>query len=267
MRSGAAEPLRVTGLATGYRGRRIIDGLSLPTLAPGQVHSLIGPNAAGKSTLMRALAGLLPATGSITLGERQLVGLDLAAHARFVTYMPQSIPQGIALTVLETVLSALRATPVDDVAPGARAATQQAARVLADIGIENLAMERLERLSGGQRQLVSLAQALIRAPRVLLLDEPISALDLRYQLRVMQLVRSLAAERGMIVLTVLHDLQVAARWSDGVIVLSEGRVAAAGPPEEAITPAVLANVYGVIARVERWSDGKLQIVVDELAAS
>ena len=141
----------------------------------------------------------MPATGSITLGDKALLGLKLEEHARVVTYMPQSVPQGIALSVLETVLGALRASPIDRAVPGSREATARAVRVLDHIGIASLAMEPLERLSGGQRQLVSLAQALVREPRVLLLDEPISALDLQHQLRVMQLVRRLSAERGMIV--------------------------------------------------------------------
>lgn len=264
MTADANGALRVTDLSTGYRGRPVIRQLTLPDIRPGQLYSLIGPNAAGKSTLLRALAGLLRASGSIRLGERELLGLGLAEHARHVTYMPQTVPQGIALTVLESVLSALRASPIESTVPGSREATQRAVGVLEDIGIVQLAMEPLERLSGGQRQLVSLAQALVRGPRVLLLDEPISALDLQYQLRVMQLVRAHAAEQGTIVLTVLHDLQVAARWSDGIVVLSEGRIAAAGPPAEAITPAVLANVYGVLGRVEQGSDGTLQISVDDL---
>src|SRR5699024_4282321 len=149
---------------------------------------------------------------------------------RIVTYMPQSIPQGIGLSVFESVLSALRASPVGGHGSGGREATRHAADVLEAVGIAHLAMDPLGRLSGGQRQLVSLAQALVREPRVLLLDEPISALDLRHQLRVMMLVRTVASEHGMIVLAVLHDLQIAARWSDGIIVLDNGSVAASGTP-------------------------------------
>ncbi|MEM9209824.1 MAG: ABC transporter ATP-binding protein, partial [Pseudomonadota bacterium] len=222
-----AEPLKVSNLSTGYRGRPVIDSLSLPVIAPGEIYALIGPNAAGKSTLLRALAGLLPASGSVRLGDRELMGLGLTEHARWVTYMPQSIPQGIALSVLETVLSALRASPIDQADPTWKDAARRAVEVLDVVGIADLAMEPLDRLSGGQRQLVSLAQALVREPRVLLLDEPISALDLSHQFSVMQLVQALAQSRDMIVVAVLHDLQTAARWSHGVIVLSDGRVAAA----------------------------------------
>lgn len=260
----AEEGLRVESLSTGYRARPVFQAFRLPHLSAGEVHALIGPNAAGKSTLLRALAGLLPATGAVSLGAHELLGMELAERARHVTYMPQSLPQGIALTVLETVIGALLASRVQAVPVAGNEAVERAAATLQRIGIAHLALESLDRLSGGQRQLVSLAQALVREPRLLLLDEPISALDLQYQLRVMQLVRQLAREQRVTVLIVLHDLQVAAQWSDRVIVLSQGALAAFGTPAEAITPEMLAQVYNVRARVERDSTGRLQIGVDGL---
>lgn len=263
------DALQVSGLSTGYRDRQIIQSLSLPVFRPGEVHSLLGPNAAGKSTLLRALAGLQPATGSVKLGERELIGLSLAEHARRVTYMPQTLPQGVALSVLESVLGALQASATDhpgDVGSkaGHDADQRRAAAILERVGILHLALEGLDHLSGGQRQLVSLAQSLVREPRVLLLDEPISALDLQHQLRVMRLVQELARERGMIAIMVLHDLQIAARWSEGIVMLSQGAVVATGTPAEAITPDTLARVYGVQARVEHCSRGGLQIMVDDV---
>lgn len=257
--------LQVSELSTGYRDRPIIQRLSLPPMAAGEVHSLVGPNAAGKSTLLRALAGLQSATGSVRLGGQELVGLPLAEHARRVTYMPQTLPQGVALSVLESVLGALQASATGNPAlDGHEAAQERAAAILARVGILHLALEGLDHLSGGQRQLVSLAQALVREPRVLLLDEPISALDLQHQLRVMRLVRELSRERGMIALMVLHDLQISARWSDGIVMLAQGAVVATGTPAEAITPQTLARVYGVQARVEHCSHGGLQIMVDDV---
>lgn len=262
------EALQVTGLSTGYRDRQIIQNLSLPLFRPGEVHSLLGPNAAGKSTLLRALAGLQVATGSIKLGNLELVGLPLAEQARRVTYMPQTLPQGVALSVLESVLGALQASATDHVGEASHAADQQrAVAVLERVGILHLALRGLDHLSGGQRQLVSVAQSLVREPRVLLLDEPISALDLQHQLRVMRLVREISQERGMIVLMVLHDLQIAARWSDGIVMLAQGRVETTGTPAEAITPEALARVYGVEARVESCSRGGLQIMVDDVLAN
>lgn len=264
----ANQSLLVQGLSAGYRDRRVLTDLSLPHLHPGQVHALLGPNAAGKSTLLLALAGVLPAHGSIRLGALELADLSLAEHARHVTYMPQTLPQGVALGVLESVAAAFRASATGS-AQGdpCQSCEQRAVAILERVGILDLALEGLDHLSGGQRQLASLAQALVRQPRVLLLDEPISALDLHHQFHVMQLVRELARERGMIVLVVLHDLQIAARWADGVVMLAGGKLVASGTPATAITAHTLAQVYGVQARVETCSQGRLQIMVDGVRPS
>src|SRR5690606_21060257 len=117
------------------------------------------------------------------------------------------------------------------------------------------------RLSGGQRQLASLAQTIVRDPVVLLLDEPTSALDLARSHRMMAEMRALARE-GHVVLAVLHDLALAARWADRLLVLDGGRLHSGGPPEEVLTEAMLAEVYGVEARVERCSRGRLMVLVD-----
>lgn len=259
--------MQIQALTTGYRRHRVIENLSLPELPAGGVHALLGPNAAGKSTLLRALAGLLPAHGSIRLAGSELNQLSLAERAKSVTYMPQTLPGGVALTVLETVLGALRTSHAEAAPVNTEHAVQLAVDTLSQMGIADLAMEGLGQLSGGQRQLVSLAQSLVRRPRLLLLDEPISALDLKFQLRVMQLVQRLAREQGTTVLIVLHDLQAAAQWSDRVVVLSQGKLAACGPPADAITPDLVAQVYHVCARVEHCSRGRLQVLVDGLEAA
>ena len=141
--------------------------------------------------------------------------------------MPQTLPQRVALTVLEAVIAALRASPLADRDRPADERATRAVAVLERVGIADLALEPLDHLSGGQRQLASLAQAIVREPAVLLLDEPTSALDLRHQVVVMTLVREFAAE-GRIVIVVVHDLSLAARWADQVVVLEQGR--AVGPP-------------------------------------
>ena len=259
--------LRIKGLSAGYGRRRVIDGLTLPVVASGEVTALIGPNAAGKSTLLRAVAGLVSATGSVTLDAVDLAGLDLAARSKRISFMPQALPAGVALSVLEGVLTALKAAPLDG-RPLPRSELERRAFAALDrFGVANLALEPLDRLSGGQRQLASLAQATVREPRLLLLDEPTSALDLAHQVRVMRLMRCYADERGAIVLVVLHDLALACRWADRVAVLSNGGLEVFGAPGDVITADVLRRVYGVEARVERSGDGRLRIdVEDELAA-
>jgi iron complex transport system ATP-binding protein len=258
--------LTISNLSAGYRNRPVLRDLRLAPLEPGKVTALVGPNAAGKSTLLRSLAGLVPATGAIQLGDRDLNELGLAERAQHVAYMPQTLPQNTELTVLEGVIGALKASPLADFDGSGPQTRRRAVDVLDRLDILDLAMEGIGLLSGGQRQLASLAQAIVRAPHLLLLDEPTSALDLRHQLDVMTIVQALARE-GRIVVVVLHDLTLAASWADHLVVLARGKVAAEGPPEEALSPTILSSVYGVDARVERCSRGRLHIMVDGPAHS
>lgn len=252
--------LLLSNASAGYGRRPVIRDLSLAPLAAGTLTALVGPNAAGKSTLLKALAGLLPLTGSLTLGPLDLTALSREERAAHLGFMPQALPPGVALTVIETVIGALRAAPLRAPLDG-KAAQARAARMLDRLGITALALEPLDRLSGGQRQLASLAQAVVREPRVLLLDEPTSALDLRHQAVVMGFLKQLAQE-GRVVVAVLHDLSLAARYADQMVVLDQGALSAQGRPAEALTPDLLARVYGVNARVEACSRGSVQILVD-----
>lgn len=253
--------LTIRGLSAGYRGRPVIRDLDLGPIVAGAVTALVGPNAAGKSTLLRTLAGLIKATGSVTLGTEDLGIMSAAERAAKVTFMPQALPQGIALTVLESVIASFKASQSGAFEEGAQDARRRAVAALDRLGIADLALEDLDRLSGGQRQLAGLAQAIVRNPRVLLLDEPTSALDLRHQATVMKLVRELAAE-DRVVIVVMHDLGLAARWADSIVVLHGGRIEAHGPPDAALNADLLARVYGVAAHVERSSRGHVLISVD-----
>ncbi|TDS71104.1 ABC transporter ATP-binding protein [Comamonas sp. JUb58] len=258
-------PLLVTGLSVGYRQRQVIDQLQLPPLQPGQVTALVGPNGAGKSSLLKALAGLVPARGSLQLGSTALHALRPAQRAQYVGYMPQFAAEGVALTVLESLLAALRSQNSSSNAPANATPIERVHALLQQLGIAHLALLPLDSLSGGQRQLVSLAQSVIREPAILLLDEPTSALDLRHQALVMGTARMLA-QQGRIVIAVLHDLNLAARWADALIVLRRGSLYTSGSPAQTLTPAMLAEVYGVQARVQSCSQGWLQIVVDGTTA-
>jgi len=256
-----AKPLVIERLSAGYPQRPVINGLTLAPFPAGQVTALVGPNAAGKSTLMLALAGLVRCTGDVRLGTLDILAMSIAERSNVVTFMPQALPQGVALSVLESVIASLEAAPLAGIAMHRRHIRERALQTLERLSIAHLALEQLNRLSGGQRQLVSLAQAVVRQPRVLLLDEPTSALDLRHQASVMRFVRELARE-GRVVVVVLHDLNLATRWADHVVVLSGGAKAAEGHPESAVTGEMLASVYGVEAVVERTSLGHLQVSVE-----
>lgn len=251
--------LEIDNVRAGYRGREVLTGLTLPPIGQGRITALVGPNGAGKTTLLRALAGLLPASGTIRLDGVNVLGISAAERARRIAFMPQFAPQRLSLTVVEAIIAALRASPVDAPADG-HDARQRALEALDRLKILDLALQPFDTLSGGQRQLASLAQALVRRPRLLLLDEPTSALDLRYQQKVIANVRE-TASAGTIVIMVLHDLQAAASWADSVIVLSDGRLFAHGGPGEVITSSMLGKVYGIDAVVEHTAGGGLHIQV------
>jgi iron complex transport system ATP-binding protein len=184
------------------------------------------------------------------------VTLEAPRGAR-VGFLPQDNGARAALTVLETVLlGRLRALGMR--VPAAEVARAGAA--LARLGIAGLAPRLLSELSGGQRQLVFLAQILVDEPAVLLLDEPTSALDLRNQLALLSLLRDLAHGAGLAVMVALHDLNAALRFADRVLVLHEGRSVAEGRPPEVLTAELIAEVYGVQAAVARTASGHMAIL-------
>ena len=245
--------IRIDGLSFSYGSTPVLDDVTLQAARPGELVGLVGPNAAGKSTLLKCAAGLLRADGRIWLSDEEIrTSEQWRTLRRQVTYLPQEYASTATITVFEAILVARQQTASwivgdDDIAA--------VATILDDLRLEPLALRYLSELSGGQRQMVAVAQALAREPRVLLLDEPTSSLDLQRQLELLQLVQALAAERSMTVLIALHDLNLAARFVDRLVILHQGRAYADGLPAEVLTEMMLWHVYGVEARVERDTDG------------
>lgn len=253
-----AAVLEVRGLSAAYGRRRVLDGLDLAPLRPGTVTALLGSNAAGKSTLLRRLAGELRGPGTVTVAGRAVETWP-PQHPNRPAHVPQDISIGSSLRVFEAVLLAAK--------QGGRWTVDHdeldaVTHLLKTLQINDLADRELAALSGGQRQLVSIAQALVRAPRVLLLDEPTSALDLQRQHEVLALLHDLSRTRSMCVVMAIHDINHALRFADQTVVLHDARVLAQGVPHQVITPALLAQVYGVSARVEACSRGHWQVIVD-----
>ncbi|GDY36353.1 MULTISPECIES: ABC transporter ATP-binding protein [unclassified Acidovorax] len=246
-------------LTAGYPGRPVLQGVTLPAVPAGTLVAVVGPNAVGKSTLLKAVAGLRPSQGRVLLEGTDLATLPPRERLRRVGYLPQALPQSTSLVAYETWQSALRASRSEWSSAQREAAIES---VVAALGLQALALRRLDELSGGQRQMVGLAQVIVRAPRLLLLDEPTSALDLRWQLQVLQAVRAMAQQQGAVGLVAVHDLNLALRFCQHVLVLGGGSVLAAGDPAEVLTPALLQRAYGVLARVERCSEGNLLVLAD-----
>lgn len=231
--------LALRQLSVSHGRQCVVHDLDLAAVKPGQLLALVGPNGAGKSSLLKAIAGLLPTAGDVRLDGEAMAGWSLRRRATQIGFMPQSIPDDLGMSVLDALVSISHTSKggtEDELA--AHAMTW-----LEHLQIAHLALRPLAGLSGGQRQMASLAQALVREPRVLLLDEPTSALDLRHQARVMSAVREFA--RGpRIAVVVLHDLGLAARWADRMALLHQGSIVADGAPHDVLTPAQLAEVYG-----------------------
>lgn len=255
--------LQLQNLAVAYGKRQIIADLSVEGLAPGQVTALLGPNGSGKSTLLKALAGLARTThGRIVLDGHDLTSVSFATRARQVVYLPQSLPAAVHLRVFESVLVAANASEMQSARE--KLDVSHVYALLERLGIAHLALRFLDQLSGGQKQLVGLAQALIRKPRLLLLDEPLSALDLNYQFHVMDLLGQETREHGLITVIVLHDINIALRHTDYALMIRDGNLIASGPPTAVVTPASLAQVYGVRGRIEQCSQGVSQVLIDGL---
>ena len=248
--------LRIENLTAGYAGPPVLDGLALPEIPRGSTVALLGPNAAGKSTLLRSIAGLIPATGSALLSGKNLRALPADERQRHAGYLPQTLPLPSSLLAYELVLSTYHGGD-----PATRDARIQA--VFQQLGLEDLAFRRVRELSSGKRQLVGLAQVLVREPELLLLDEPTSALDLHWQISVLQNVRESVLRRNAIALIAVHDLNLALRFCDTAVLLSHGKVLACGPSAEVITPPLLRQAYHIEARIECCSQGFPIVICDQ----
>jgi iron complex transport system ATP-binding protein len=249
--------LSIEDLHVAYGRRVVLRGVNAAALRPGTVTALLGPNASGKSTLLRSIAGLKrPSAGRIRLDGEAICGLGLAARTRLVRYVPQSFASAARLTVFDAVLVAARTAGATG--PSARIMAKVEA-ILARVRIPHLAARMLCDLSGGQQQLVALAQGLVQPARVLLLDEPTSALDLRHQLEALGLLREIARAEGHVAIVALHDLSLAARHADRVMLMDGGTVVADGTPDSVLGDPVCGRTYGVRLHTETSRHGTLLI--------
>jgi iron complex transport system ATP-binding protein len=236
--------LRAENVGVRYGTRTAVSNVSLAA-RPGEVLALLGANGSGKSSLMRALAALQSHSGTITWnGGRPPLGS--------IGYMPQDNGARAALTSFEVVLLGRMRTLTLRVGEADLEATRTA---MDEIGVTDLASRRIGELSGGQRQLVLIAQVLAGNPRALLLDEPTSALDIAHQLHVLDLLRTATRQRRLTTIAILHDLNAAARFADRVALMNMGRLAGIGTPADILRPVILEPTFDVYVAVDQGSDG------------
>lgn len=251
--TGSAEVgplLEARGLTCGYGNRSVLQGVDL-TLAPGQMMALIGRNGSGKSTLLRCLAGALaPLAGEIVLQGALLTRVERRTRARILAVVPQELRVPFPFSVREVVelgrapYAGFLALP----SPEDRLAVESALHATSLI---ELAERPFQQLSGGEHQRVALAMALAQQPRVLLLDEPTTHLDIAHQMDFLALVRCLCAEQGLAVLAAIHDINLTALYFDRLAVLADGALLVSGAPWDVITEELVARAFGARVIVGR----------------
>ncbi len=235
--------LYAEGVHAGYGDLPVLEGVDFE-VHQGRVVGIVGPNGAGKTTLLRVLTGVIPVRkGRVILEGRRIDEWSRRAVARRLAVLPQAGDILFDFTVGDIV--SMGRLPHQSLLTGETAEDREAvAEALRAVGMQQYARRSFLELSGGERQRAIMARALAQRPRVLLLDEPTSHLDLGHQRAVMSYARALAGEHGLAVVTILHDLNTASLYCDELVVLFGGTVFARGTPEEVLRPEVIREVYG-----------------------
>ena len=253
-------PMEVTSLSFSYGNCRVLDNVDL-RLKPGCLVGVIGPNGAGKSTLVKLLSRVsTPESGRISLGDRSLRDWHAMELARVLTVVPQNPELPAAFTSWEMVL--MGRTPflgwLGRESERDRAIVQQA---MIDTGTWQLAKRGINQLSGGERQRVIIARALAQQPRVLLMDEPTTHLDINHQVETMALIARLVEESELSALTIFHDLNLASHFCDELVLLQNGTVLAHGAPEQVLTKTAIRQAYNVDVTIMRHPGHDVPVVL------
>ncbi len=246
------------GVTFAYESAPILHAVGLE-LGPGEVVGIIGPNGSGKTTLLKCLNRILePAQGEVLLHDQDLARMSRVQIARSIGYVPQGNGHTLAdPTVFEVVLMGRRPHSTWSTGNGD---AEKVWGVLDSLGLVRFASQRFHHLSGGEKQRVLIARALVQEARILLLDEPTSSLDVRHQIDVMDLLTQLVRARSLSVCAIMHDLDLAIKYCDKVVMMKDGAVFASGPSREVITTERVRAVYDVEVVIdERY--GRLHVVV------
>jgi len=251
---------KVCGVEFAYDSVKALDGVSL-TVDRGEFLGLLGPNGSGKTTFLRCLTGALkPKVGAVLLDGREVSSMKAVDIARKVAVVPQDAAVTFDFTVLDVVMMG-RHPHLGRLRRESRRDLEVVRRSMELAGVLHLADRSINELSGGERQRVFIARALAQEPRVLLLDEPTTHLDLNHQLEIMDLLERLRVEQGLTVVAVLHDINLAARYCDRLVLMSHGKIRAVGAVEEVLREDVIGEVYGVEVEVRKHpATGSLYVV-------
>ncbi len=253
--------LQAKGIEFGYTSSPILKDVSFE-IGPSKLVSIVGPNGSGKSTLIKCIDRILtPECGNILIDRKDVTKMDRMEIAKNLSYVPQSSARTFSSNVFDTILMGRRPhigwlSSSDD--------EEKVWEVLRLLGIEELAMSGFGELSGGQQQKVLIARALVQETKVMLLDEPTSNLDIWHQLDVMNIVSDLVKKRRMTALLALHDLNLASKYSDGIIMMKKGRIMAVGSPASVLTPENIEAIYNVEVAVRLQSEEPFIVPVKQI---
>ena len=241
--------LIVKDLSCGYKAETVLKNVNLKF--ESMITAVIGPNGAGKSTLIKCLAGILNYQGNILFKGNRVCSSYKEYYAK-IAYFPQTISQSAAITVFEAVLlgmlNSLSLRVSDE-------ELEKVLGILKELKIEHLAERKLNELSGGQLQMVSVAQAMVKEPEVILLDEPLNNLDIHFQFEILDFIRSETYRKQIITVMAMHDLNLAAKYADRIAVIDKGELVAYGTPGQVLTGKMIQTVYRVEAEVSLDSNG------------
>lgn len=236
--------LQLRDVRAGYDGRDVVHGVDL-TVESGELLCILGPNGCGKTTLLRVIAGLLPARGDVLLGGVPVSGMRRREVAARVALLSQLSQVYFAYTVYDTVMLGRYLHQRGAFHAASAADREQVRSCLETVGLWSLRERMIDTLSGGQLQRVFLARTLAQEPALILLDEPTNHLDLRYQVSLMEALCEWSRQEGKAVIGVLHDFNLALSFANRLLLMQEGNVAACGPPQEVLRPELLQAVFGM----------------------
>ena len=242
--------LEIKGLAADLNAKPVLRNIAF-TAKTGKILGIIGPNGAGKTTLLRAISGLIPITGGdLKLEGENLADKSIIERAKLIASVPQSTTLPMAFSVWDMVM--LGRTPFLNWLGQTSAQDHEIINsALHQTQSLDLAMRKVGELSAGEQQRVLLARALAQSTPVLLMDEPTTHLDLRYQIELLDLVQQLTRQKNLTTMIVLHDLNLASRFADEVMLLEHGQIAAFGKPQKVLRDAVLSRVYQIPIHVDK----------------